>query len=270
MWRQMEFRLFAGAHLGRARSRTRVHQAQGTCACSTQAPPSTTSVQLLTCMPHSDGRCSIQGGQPDFEEPLVLSHLRHGIDVEVCLCAHSLHGCHTTLARWRLFTSLYSLSLSVLQAAVQDISTQLLRDFNYATVWGTSTKHNPMRAGLKHILNDEDVLQVNVRTNQQQRRSKNYAAQCQVRAAYVSSMKFTPSYPIAWGRIGDVRHYSACRLPTTRITKRKRKRLSKRNVQFSLPLMRHTYATDTCRAFFFKFIPDHTTVHANDSAVGCR
>ena len=87
-----------------------------------------------------------KGGAPDFEEPLVLSHLRHGIDVE---------------------------------AAVRDISTQLLTDFNYATVWGTSTKHNPMRAGLKHILADEDVLQVNTRTNQQQRRGKDYAARCQ-------------------------------------------------------------------------------------------
>ena len=49
------------------------------------------------------------------------------------------------------------------QAAVRDISTQLLRDFNYAVVWGTSTKHNPMHVGLKHVLHDEDVMQVRPR-----------------------------------------------------------------------------------------------------------
>lgn len=87
-----------------------------------------------------------KGGPPDFTEPVVLSRWRHGITVE---------------------------------GAVKQVSTQLLRDFNYAMVWGTSTKHSPQRCGLKHILEDEDVLQVVPRTTQQQRRGKDYAQQCQ-------------------------------------------------------------------------------------------
>ncbi|KAJ3011631.1 Developmentally-regulated GTP-binding protein 2 [Thoreauomyces humboldtii] len=36
----------------------------------------------------------------------------------------------------------------------------LVDEFNYALVWGTSTKHNPQRVGLTHVLEDEDVVQV--------------------------------------------------------------------------------------------------------------
>ncbi len=36
-----------------------------------------------------------------------------------------------------------------------------LRDlFKVALVWGQSTKHNPQHCGLKHVLRDEDVIQV--------------------------------------------------------------------------------------------------------------
>jgi hypothetical protein len=35
--------------------------------------------------------------------------------------------------------------------------------FNYALVWGISTKHSPQRCGLQHVLGDQDVLQVCVR-----------------------------------------------------------------------------------------------------------
>ena len=55
----------------------------------------------------------------------------------------------------------------------------MIENFNYAYVWGRSTKFSPQRCGLKHVLGDEDVFQVVTRTNQQQRRDKNYAAQCQ-------------------------------------------------------------------------------------------
>lgn len=36
-----------------------------------------------------------------------------------------------------------------------NISTQMLRDFNYALVWGTSAKHLPQRCGLMHSLDND-------------------------------------------------------------------------------------------------------------------
>ncbi|KAJ3120306.1 Developmentally-regulated GTP-binding protein 2 [Nowakowskiella sp. JEL0407] len=40
------------------------------------------------------------------------------------------------------------------------IHRSLVDDFSYALVWGVSTKHNPQRVGLSHIVEDEDVIQV--------------------------------------------------------------------------------------------------------------
>eukprot|EP01068_Selenidium_serpulae_P008329 Selendium_serpulae@DN4958_c0_g1_i1.p1 len=40
------------------------------------------------------------------------------------------------------------------------IHRQLLSDFKYALVWGTSAKHNPQKVGKDHTLNDEDVVQI--------------------------------------------------------------------------------------------------------------
>jgi uncharacterized protein len=50
----------------------------------------------------------------------------------------------------------------------------MLDNFNYALVWGTSTKYNPQRVGKDHKLEDEDVLQVIVKTANQQKRDKYY------------------------------------------------------------------------------------------------
>lgn len=36
----------------------------------------------------------------------------------------------------------------------------LLKDFKYATVWGSSVKHQPAMVGKEHELNDEDVIQI--------------------------------------------------------------------------------------------------------------
>jgi ribosome-interacting GTPase 1 len=36
----------------------------------------------------------------------------------------------------------------------------LLKDFKYAIVWGSSVKHQPMKVGKDHELNDEDVIQI--------------------------------------------------------------------------------------------------------------
>ncbi|KAI9011585.1 P-loop containing nucleoside triphosphate hydrolase protein [Hyaloraphidium curvatum] len=49
-------------------------------------------------------------------------------------------------------------------ATVEDfchrIHRSLASDFKYALVWGTSTKHQPQRVGLKHVLDNEDVVQI--------------------------------------------------------------------------------------------------------------
>eukprot|EP00941_MAST-03F_sp_MAST-3F-sp1_P004342 g4342.t1 len=87
-----------------------------------------------------------RGEQPDLDEPVVLSDWRHGTTVEA-LCSQ-LHK-------------------------------DMLKHFNYALVWGVSTKYAMQRCGLRHKLQDQDVIQIMTRTNQQQRRTKDYAKQVQ-------------------------------------------------------------------------------------------
>ena len=82
-----------------------------------------------------------KGSPPDLEEPVVLSEIRKGTTVK-SLCAN--------------------------------ISSEMLRDFNYALVWGTSAKHTPQRCGLTHPLDDEDVVQIVTKTVKQQQNDKNY------------------------------------------------------------------------------------------------
>lgn len=86
------------------------------------------------------------GQPPDLEEPVVLSKIRKGTTVQ-SLCAN--------------------------------VSSQLLRDFNYALVWGTSAKHSPQRCGMNHNLDDEDVVQIVTKTNVQQRQSRAYQSMVQ-------------------------------------------------------------------------------------------
>lgn len=65
-----------------------------------------------------------RGQRPDFDDPVIL---RMGASVEdVCRGVHK----------------------------------DLVDQFKYANVWGTSAKHAPQRVGLKHCLNDEDVIQL--------------------------------------------------------------------------------------------------------------
>lgn len=67
-----------------------------------------------------------RGCLPDFDEPFIL---RHNCNVEeVCSLIHR----------------------------------DLIREFKYALVWGRSSKFNPrpQRVGLKHVLMDEDVVQI--------------------------------------------------------------------------------------------------------------
>ena len=60
------------------------------------------------------------------------------------------------------------------------IHKSLISEFNYALVWGTSTRHSPQRCGLKHELHDQDVVQVVKRTVAQQKaNSAEYAKMAQ-------------------------------------------------------------------------------------------
>jgi ribosome-interacting GTPase 1 len=87
-----------------------------------------------------------RGQQPDLDAPVVLSLARHGLTVKA-VCA--------------------------------GISKELLGIFNYALVWGKSSKYNPQRVGEKHILMDEDVVQIVGKTLQQQKHSKDYQSKVQ-------------------------------------------------------------------------------------------
>ncbi|TPX55990.1 threonine---tRNA ligase [Powellomyces hirtus] len=49
---------------------------------------------------------------------------------------------------------------STVEGVCRALHKSLVDEFNYALVWGTSTKHNPQRVGLTHVLEDEDVVQV--------------------------------------------------------------------------------------------------------------
>jgi len=87
-----------------------------------------------------------RGQPPDLSDPVVLSNQRHGLTVE---------------------------------SACNAISKEFAPIFNFAYVWGRSTKFNPQRVGLSHRLMDEDVLQVVLKTLVQQKQSKDYAARVQ-------------------------------------------------------------------------------------------
>ena len=84
-----------------------------------------------------------RGQPPDLTEPVVLSSERDGLTVE---------------------------------AACKAVSKELFDIFNFALVWGRSTKYNPQRVGLTHVLCDEDVIQIVPKTLVQQKHSKDYRA----------------------------------------------------------------------------------------------
>ncbi|KAL8118802.1 hypothetical protein AgCh_016338 [Apium graveolens] len=69
----------------------------------------------------------LQGQQPDYTDPCVLSSDRGGCTVEA-FCNH-LHR-------------------------------NLVKQVKYVLVWGRSAKHSPQTCGLSHVLEDEDLVQV--------------------------------------------------------------------------------------------------------------
>lgn len=50
---------------------------------------------------------------------------------------------------------------------ISRIHQDLLRNFRYALIWGTSAKHRPQTCGLEHMVEDEDVLQIVTKTGNQ-------------------------------------------------------------------------------------------------------
>ena len=107
-----------------------------------------------------------RGQAPDLLEPIVLSSERHGLSIET---------------------------------ATTGISKELLGIFNFALVWGRSTKYNPQRVGLSHQLMDEDVLQIVTKTVAQQKRSKDY--QERVEAANAQILKDRKKKRLAGGGV---------------------------------------------------------------------
>jgi uncharacterized protein len=53
---------------------------------------------------------------------------------------------------------------SSIEHVCKRIHKDMVGRFKYAMVWGTSAKHSPQRVGLSHVLEDEDVLQILVKT----------------------------------------------------------------------------------------------------------
>jgi len=87
-----------------------------------------------------------KGQPPSFEDPLILTQGRGGTSVEECC---------------------------------KLIHKELIENFKCAWIWGTSTKYNPQRVGLGHILQDEDVIQVVTKTTVEQKHEKNYSLKVQ-------------------------------------------------------------------------------------------
>jgi len=66
-----------------------------------------------------------KGQLPDFQDPVILSQDKRTIE-DFCMKIHR----------------------------------SLIKDFKYAYVWGSSVKFNPMKVGIDHVLDDEDIIQV--------------------------------------------------------------------------------------------------------------
>jgi small GTP-binding protein len=93
-----------------------------------------------------------RGQPPDLTVPVVLSTERHGLSIE---------------------------------AACKAISREFLPIFNFALVWGRSTKFSPQRVGLTHHICDEDVVQIVLKTLVQQTQAKDYGERVQASNAAI-------------------------------------------------------------------------------------
>ena len=66
-----------------------------------------------------------KGQVPDYEAPVILPRKRNKVE-DFC---NKIHKC-------------------------------FLKEFKYAILWGSSVKHQPMKVGKEHLLQDEDVIQI--------------------------------------------------------------------------------------------------------------
>ena len=62
-----------------------------------------------------------------------------------------------------------------IESLCNQIHKSLAKDFKYALVWGSSTKHSPQHSGIQHVLHDEDVVQIMKRTVQEEMHMKDRA-----------------------------------------------------------------------------------------------
>jgi len=87
-----------------------------------------------------------RGEPPSFNDPLILTIGRGGTTVEEsCKLIHK----------------------------------ELIENYKCAWIWGSSTKHNPQRVGLGHVLQDEDVIQIVTKTSVEQKHDKNFGQKVQ-------------------------------------------------------------------------------------------
>lgn len=110
-----------------------------------------------------------QGQQPDFTDPVVLSH----VSSSLCQC----EPCKLCFPAWPstiyyFGRTIYSYDIDVYFLIIQDrggcnvedfcnhIHRSLVKDVKYVLVWGTSARHYPQHCGLSHSLLDEDVVQI--------------------------------------------------------------------------------------------------------------
>jgi ribosome-interacting GTPase 1 len=74
----------------------------------------------------------------------------------------AVHGC---MFHVFLFLSSYSQPLimrngSSIEHVCHSIHREMVKNFKYALVWGSSAKHQPQRVGIMHYCEDEDVVQI--------------------------------------------------------------------------------------------------------------
>jgi small GTP-binding protein len=113
-----------------------------------------------------------------LEEMTRLSHLPHSV---VCSVTWDLNIEEVIDEMWehmgliRIFTKKQGAPPDLAKpfvvksgSSIEDVCNRIHKDliqrFKYAMVWGTSTKHSPQRVGKDHVLDDEDVLQILVKT----------------------------------------------------------------------------------------------------------
>jgi len=80
-----------------------------------------------------------RGQSPSFQEPVVLTAGRNGVTV---------------------------------LAACEQIHKDLIENMKWSYIWGSSVKQLPQKVGLKHQLHDQDVLQIVIKTAEEQRQEK--------------------------------------------------------------------------------------------------